>query len=80
MPRAGLSTARVVAEAAALSDEIGYDKLTLTLLAERLGVAVPSLYKHIDGLEALRVAVDLILSKRNDDTGGKVVKPEPAIS
>jgi AcrR family transcriptional regulator len=57
MPRAGLSTARVVAAAAALSDEIGYDKLTLTLLAERLGVAVPSLYKHIDGLEALRVAV-----------------------
>jgi SulP family sulfate permease len=31
-------------------------------------------------LEALRVAVDLILSKRNDDAKGEVAKPEPAIS
>jgi AcrR family transcriptional regulator len=63
MPRAGLSTERVVAEAAALSDEIGYDKLTLTVLADRLGVAVPSLYKHVDGLEALRLGVATLAAR-----------------
>jgi AcrR family transcriptional regulator/catechol 2,3-dioxygenase-like lactoylglutathione lyase family enzyme len=54
MPRAGLSHAVVVAEAARLADEAGLDGLTLAALAERLGVAVPSLYKHVDGLPALR--------------------------
>ena len=54
MPRAGLSTASVIEAAADLADEIGYDALTLTALATRLGVAVPSLYKHVSGLEALR--------------------------
>jgi AcrR family transcriptional regulator len=63
MPRAGLSTERVVAEAAVLSDEIGYDRLTLTVLAERLGVAVPSLYKHVDGLDALRLGVATLAAR-----------------
>ena len=52
-----------MAEAAALSDEIGYDKLTLTVLADRLGVAVPSLYKHVDGLEALRTGVATLAAR-----------------
>ena len=47
MPRAGL-TARSVTEAgAALVDEIGFENLSMGLLAERLGVKTPSLYKHI---------------------------------
>lgn len=54
MPRAGLSPDRVVDAAAALADVIGFDQLTLTALAERVGVAVPSLYKHVDGLDDLR--------------------------
>ena len=37
MPRAGLSTTIVIGEAADLADEIGYDALTLTALAARLG-------------------------------------------
>lgn len=53
MPRAGLTPAVVVAEAARLVDEVGPDKLTLAGLAQRLGVALPSLYKHIRGLDAL---------------------------
>ncbi len=57
MPRAGLSPAVVIAEAAELADEVGYDRLTLAALADRLGVAVPSLYKHVDGLDAVRRAV-----------------------
>ena len=53
VPRAGLSPARVVDEAAQLVDEVGRDRLTLSELAKRLGVAQPSLYKHVDGLDGL---------------------------
>jgi AcrR family transcriptional regulator len=53
VPRAGLSTAVVVAEAASVADEVGLDRLTLAMVAKRFGVALPSLYKHVDGLEAL---------------------------
>jgi AcrR family transcriptional regulator len=64
MPRAGLSTERVTAEAAALADEVGLDNLSLAVLATRVGVQVPSLYKHIDGLDALRQL--LAVSARED--------------
>ncbi|MEV6691789.1 WHG domain-containing protein [Micromonospora sp. NPDC051196] len=53
MPRAGLNPQVVVREAALLADEVGYQKLTLAALANRLGVALPSLYKHIKGADAL---------------------------
>jgi AcrR family transcriptional regulator len=54
MPRAGLSPARVVAEAAQLADEVGLDRLTLAAVADRLAVRLPSLYKHVAGLDGLR--------------------------
>lgn len=59
MPRAGLSTDVVVAEAARLVDLDGAGALTLRALAESFGVAQPSLYKHIGGLDDLhhRLAV-----------------------
>jgi AcrR family transcriptional regulator len=57
VPRAGLTAQRVVDEAQALSDEVGLDALTLAALAGRLGVRQPSLYKHIDGIQALRRAL-----------------------
>jgi AcrR family transcriptional regulator len=45
----------VVVEAAAVAaDEVGLDKLTLALLAQRLGVALPSLYKHVRGMDGLQ--------------------------
>jgi AcrR family transcriptional regulator len=53
VPRARLNTARVVAEAAELADEVGLDQLTLTALAARLGVRQPSLYKHVASSDAL---------------------------
>ena len=40
--------------AAKIADEFGYERLTLAAVAERFGVAVPSLYKHVDGLDDLR--------------------------
>ena len=54
MPRAGLTGGDVVATAAGLVDEIGYQELTMGLLAQRLGVRPPSLYKHVDGLADLQ--------------------------
>jgi AcrR family transcriptional regulator len=44
----------VVAAAAELADEGGWERLTLAALAARLGVRLPSLYKHIDSLDGLR--------------------------
>ncbi|HEX4402120.1 MAG TPA: TetR-like C-terminal domain-containing protein [Galbitalea sp.] len=51
MPRAGLSEDRVVEEAEFLSD--AGEPVTLVVLARRLGVQVPSLYKHVAGLDDL---------------------------
>jgi AcrR family transcriptional regulator len=49
----------VVAAAADLADEAGFHNLTMGLLADRLGVRAPSLYKHVTGLADVqhRVAV-----------------------
>ncbi|GLZ61812.1 MULTISPECIES: TetR/AcrR family transcriptional regulator [Micromonospora] len=53
MPRVGLNQQTVVREAARLADEVGFGQLTLAALASRLGVALPSLYKHVRGADAL---------------------------
>jgi AcrR family transcriptional regulator len=49
----------VIVEAQSLSDEVGLAALTLAALAGRLGVRQPSLYKHIDGMPALRRALSV---------------------
>lgn len=62
MPRAGLSRTAVVDLAEAVADAAGpggFDSLTLAAVAARAGVAVPSLYKHVDGLPDLRREVAL---------------------
>ena len=53
MPRAGLSPAAVVEVAEELVDEDGPQRLTLAAVARRCGVALPSLYKHVGGLDDL---------------------------
>ncbi len=60
MPRAGLTPDVVTRAAAALLDRDGPDSLSLARIAEELGVKPPSLYNHVDGLDALtrRVAID----------------------
>lgn len=57
MPRAGLSEDRVVEEAEILADE-GVP-VTLGELARRLGVQVPSLYKHVGGADDLQRLVSI---------------------
>ncbi|MBB0245314.1 TetR family transcriptional regulator [Streptomyces alkaliphilus] len=44
----------MVAAGAALADEVGLPHLTMGLLAERVGVRTPSLYKHVGGQEDLQ--------------------------
>ncbi|WP_314193542.1 WHG domain-containing protein [Actinomyces oris] len=53
MPRAGLSAERVVERAAQIVDEHGLEELSLSRLAADLGVAPPSLYKHVSGMSDL---------------------------
>ncbi|MGA5301662.1 WHG domain-containing protein [Nucisporomicrobium flavum] len=59
MPRPGLTAASITEAAAALVDEIGFEQLSMGLLAERLGVRTPSLYKHVTSQADLahRIAV-----------------------
>ena len=52
--RPGLTADDVVRAAAVIADETSFANLTLGLVAERLGVRAPSLYKHVDGLADLR--------------------------
>jgi AcrR family transcriptional regulator len=54
MPRAGLDVDSVVGAAAAIADAEGLERLTLSRLADRLGIRPPSLYAHVDGLADLR--------------------------
>jgi AcrR family transcriptional regulator len=54
VPRAGLNGDGVVAAAAGLADEIGFQAVTMGLLADRLGIRPPSLYKHVGGLADLQ--------------------------
>ena len=59
MPRAGLTPDSVVDAAADIADAEGFDAVTLARLAKRLRVRPPSLYKHVDGLDAVRRALSL---------------------
>lgn len=63
MPRAGLTPDLVVAEAAAVADERGYEQLTLAAVAGRLGVALPSLYKHVRGLDGLQSGLAVLATR-----------------
>ena len=67
MPRAGLDPATVAEAAAAVSDETGIDRLSMNLVAERLGVKTPSLYKHVDSLAALTRQIAVIGANQMGD-------------
>lgn len=61
MPRAGLNRAVVVEAAATLADEEGSgEDLSLSRLAEHLGVRKPSLYNHVAGIGDLRRELSLV--------------------
>ncbi len=58
--RRTLSQAVVVEAAAALADDAGLERLTLSALATRLNVRTPSLYNHVAGLDGLRRELALL--------------------
>ncbi|AXL91699.1 TetR family transcriptional regulator [Streptomyces sp. CB09001] len=60
MPRVGLTTDRVVAAAAGLADEAGFEAVTVSALARHFGVKDASLYTHVRNLQDLRVRVALL--------------------
>ena len=53
MPRATLDTQKVIDEAATIADAEGLDAVTLTRVADRLGVRQPALYRHVEGYDDL---------------------------
>lgn len=57
MPRAGLTPEAVIDRAGAVADADGLAAVTLARLATDLGVRPPSLYKHIDSLDAIERAL-----------------------
>ncbi|MGW1594038.1 TetR/AcrR family transcriptional regulator [Streptomyces sp. NPDC002343] len=59
MVRAGLTVERLVAGAAELADEAGFDRLSVSALARRFGVKDASLYSHVRNLQDLRTRLAL---------------------
>ncbi|WP_330460537.1 WHG domain-containing protein [Streptomyces sp. NBC_00820] len=59
MARAGLTVERLVAAAAELADEVGFENVTLSALARRFGVKDASLYSHVRNLGDLRTRLAL---------------------
>ncbi|MBJ7471540.1 MAG: WHG domain-containing protein [Solirubrobacteraceae bacterium] len=53
MARGTLDQRQVVEAAATMADADGLEATTLSALARELGVRTPSLYKHVDSLQAL---------------------------
>ncbi|MBG0857684.1 TetR/AcrR family transcriptional regulator [Streptomyces spinoverrucosus] len=60
MARAGLTAERVTIAGAELADEIGFEQVTMSQVARRLGVKDASLYTHVRGLEDLRGRIALL--------------------
>jgi AcrR family transcriptional regulator len=76
MPRIGLAGPALTTAAADLADEVGYQQLTMGLLAERLGIRTPSLYKHVNGLADLQhriatLAMTELGDRLTDAIGGR---------
>lgn len=68
MARAGLDKETVIKRAAELANEVGIEKITLKLLAEKLKVQSPSLYNHIRGIDDLQKEIMLFGWKQVERT------------
>jgi AcrR family transcriptional regulator len=67
MPRAGLTVERVVAAAADLADEVGFENVTVSALARHFGVKDASLYSHVKNLQELRTRIALLAGEEMID-------------
>jgi len=76
VPRAGLTTDRVVRAAADLADEVGLEAATVSAVARALGVQTASLYSHVDGAVGLqegvaRLALDELADLASEAVAGR---------
>lgn len=76
MPRAGLDRSKVVAAAARIADENGLAAVTLQSVASYLKVKSPSLYSHVESLDAMRrelamLALDVLTERLTEASIGK---------
>lgn len=77
MGRPGLNRSAVIAAAADLADELGFDAVTISVLARHLGVRSPTLYSHISGATDLRTAVTAyVLDELADATSAAMAAGE----
>jgi AcrR family transcriptional regulator len=60
MARAGLTVERVTLAGADLADEDGFERVTMSRVARRLGVTDAGLYTHVRSLEDLRGRIALL--------------------
>lgn len=68
MARAGITAERLARTAVELADELGFEQVTVSAVARRLGVKDPSLYAHIKNGRELKVLVTLqALEEMADD-------------
>ncbi|MGW1075411.1 TetR/AcrR family transcriptional regulator [Streptomyces sp. NPDC002537] len=61
--RVGLTVDRIVEAAAALADEVGFEKVTISALARGFGVKDASLYSHVENLQDVRTRVALLAAE-----------------
>jgi len=69
--RPGLTTSRVLEEAAKLADAKGFDQFSLAELAERFHIKPPSLYNHIESFEALKRGLAMMALRELAEALGK---------
>lgn len=73
MARAGLSTERLVLAGAELADTAGFEQVTVSALARRFDVKVPSLYAHVKNSHDLKTRITLLaLEELADRVAGAV--------
>jgi len=76
--RVGVTHEQLVSVAGQLADANGLEQLTLTQVADALGIRLPSVYNHVEGIAGLRRDLALlggrqILAKINREAIGKPV-------
>ena len=64
----------MTAAGATLADEVGFDQLGMGLVAERLGVKTPSLYKHVDSLADLGHRIAVLAATELGDAVGRATQ------
>ena len=69
VPRAGLTSERLVRAGAELADEVGFEHVTATALARRFDVKVASLYSHVRSSDDLRRRIALLALAEMADRG-----------